>query len=620
MLVKYKPDLWKKFLISEGNKKRLLLAIFGAVVFVIILAVFSGTLNNNFVNFDDDIYVLKTPVIKLLENEETWKIFAGMHHYNYWHPVAWLSHAIDYSFYKLDPWGYHLTSMVIHAVTSATVFFLFISLIFSAKPQSKLSRNVLLAAFFTSLAYGLHPLRVEAVAWISERKELLGGFFYFCGLLTYIQFASAKSKRGRYLFYIGTLIIFCLGLMSKPHVVTFPAILLLLDWYPLRRFEELGYRGKVLLEKVPFFVLGLGFSVATMILQKGGMAIKTLEEITLGDRIWNAIRSLSFYIEKTLWPVPLVPLYPLEESPSWLSAPLIFSAILVISISYVCFYLWRKGQPVFLAAWAYYLMAIFPALGIVQIGNQAAADRFSYSTTLSFYILLGAGALWFLEKKGPSFYIYIKQGIIVLGVFILAFFAYQDNRQIKVWKDGVSLWTHVIKYYPERIPIAYNNLGVALSAKGNTIEAATRYREAIKLEPETAETHFNFGNLLRKEEYYDEAADHYKEAIRLKPDYVKAHSNLGIALSLAGKPDEAIAHYKEAIELDPNFAVAYLNLGNTLAQQGEFQESITYLEKALKNEPDLTQAHYILGRVLSIVGNDEEAEKHLNLAKELSED
>jgi hypothetical protein len=357
----------EKNLISEGNKKKLLLAILGAVAFAITLAVFSGALNNNFVDFDDEIYVLKNPVIKLLENGETWKIFAGMHHFNYWHPVAWFSHAIDYNFYKMDPWGYHLTSVVIHSVTSATVFYLFISLIFSARPQSKLSWNVLLAAFFTSLVYGLHPLRVEAVAWISERKELLGGFFYFCGLLTYIQFAAAKSKKGRYLLFIGTLIIFCLGLMSKPHVVTFPAILLLIDWYPLRRFEEIGNRGKVLLEKVPFFVLGLGFSVATMILQKGGAAIKTLEEITLGDRIWNAIRSLSFYIEKTLWPFPLVPLYPFEESPSWLSAPLIFSAILVLSISCLCFYLWRKGHPVFLAAWGIILWLFFQPLVLSRL-------------------------------------------------------------------------------------------------------------------------------------------------------------------------------------------------------------------------------------------------------------
>jgi tetratricopeptide (TPR) repeat protein len=276
-----------------------------------------------------------------------------------------------------------------------------------------------------------------------------------------------------------------------------------------------------------------------------------------------------------------------------------------------------KRSPSIPCGMGYYLMAIFPATGIVQVGNQAAADRFSYSTTLSFYILLGAGALWFLEKKGPSFYKSIKHGIIVLGVFILTFLAYQDNRQIKVWKDGVSLWTHVIKYYPERIPIAYNNLGVALSAKGNTTEAAAMYREGIKLAPDYAEAHYNFGNLLRKQEYFDEAVDHYKEAIRLKPGYVKAHSNLGIALSFSGRPDEAIIHYKETIKLDPNFAVAYLNYGNTLAQQGRFEESIIYLEKALKNDPDLTQAHYILGRVFSIVGKDEDAEKHLNLAKEL---
>jgi tetratricopeptide (TPR) repeat protein len=601
----------------EENKQRILVIIFGALVFIITMAVFSGALDNNFVEFDDDIYILNNPVIKYLDNGEPWKIFSGMHQFNYWHPIAWLSHAIDYKFFELDPWGYHLTSVVIHALTSAIVFFLFISLLFVVRSETSWNWKVIIAALFASLVYGLHPLRVEPVVWVSQRKELLGGFFYFCGLLAYLQFVSAKSQRGRYLFYSGTLLIFCLGLMSKPHVVTFPAILLLLDWYPFKRFDKVGNWKKVLLEKVPFFALGLVFSAATMILQKGGVAIKTLGQVTIENRIWNAIRSLSFYIEKTLWPFPLVPIYPLEESPNWLSAPLILSAIVVIGISYLCLYLWRKGQPIFLAMWLYYIIAIFPAIGLIQVGTQAAADRFSYSTTLSFYILLGVGIFWFLGKNISKIF---KLGVIGGGFIVLTFLAYSGNRQIEVWADGINLWTHVLRYYPDRAPIAHNNLGVVLVEEKKIEEAVVHYTEAIRNQPDYVEAHINLGIALSQIGNNEEATVHYKEAIRYRPDYAEAHNNLGITYYLTGNNEDAIFHYREAIKFKPTFAEAYYNLGLILGRQGNLENAIINFKKAISLKVNYAEAHNDLGFALSLSGNPEEAIFHFKIALEIRPD
>jgi len=597
------------------NKNKLSSPVLGGMVFLITFAVFTGALDNDFVNYDDDKYVYENPVINSLETGEFWNLFAGMHHFNYWHPMAWFSHALDYKYYKLDPWGYHLTSVIIHAMTVSVVYFLFVKLIGAARPTFRNGWNLMIAAFLSALVYGLHPLRVEPVVWIAERKEVLSGFFYFSGLLTYLHYISVESKRSRFLCYSGTLLLFCLSLMSKPHVVTFPLILILLDWFPLRRLEETGNRWAVLLEKVPYFALSISFSVATMILQKGGGAVKTLEEVTAGQRLWNAVRSLSFYLEKTLWPFPLVPFYPLEESPSVFMSPFLFSSVVILGLSYACLYLWRKGKGVYLVVWVYYLIAVFPAIGLVQVGGQAAADRFSYSTTLSFYFFLGIGLLWILENKRDfRFHIRIKLGVITSTIVVLVLLGFLTHRQIEVWRNGETLWSKVIQYFPNRIFHAHYNFGNSLLNECKYHKAIAQYEKALNLIPNNSITHSNLGIALAEQKNIDDAMFHLNEAIRLNPGDHKSFNYLGMTLSRIGQTYEALAHYREAIKLKPTFAEAYYNLGLALGQQRRVDEAIINFNKAISLKPDYAEAHSDLGIAISISGNPEEAISHFKEA------
>ena len=297
------------------------------------------------------------------------------------------------------------------------------------------------------------------------------------------------------------------------------------------------------------------------------------------------------------------------------SVPFILSAALILGISYMCVILWRRGKTLYLAAWIYYVITIFPALGLVQVGNRAGADRFTYSTTLSFYFLLGMGALWVLEKKPGSFFrASFKPGIIACGILLLALLSFMSHRQIGVWKNGETLWSYVIHYFPHRHAFVYNNLGIALSSKGKAETAIAQYKEAIRLDPNYEKAHYNLGNTMRRQGNFEEAIVHYKEAIRLYPDYVQAHSNLGVALSLARKPEEAIVHYLAAIRLKPDFAKAYYNLGNTLVQLGNLQGAIKNYEITIKIDPDFTHAHSALKMVQSFVGKAEEAANHFDAA------
>ena len=609
-------------MISGENENKLSSVVFGVIVFLITLGVFSGALDNEFVNYDDNIYTYENPVVKFLDSEGgsnifqgTWNIFAGMHHYTYWHPMAWFSHALDYKFYKLDPWGHHLTSIVIHSITSAVVYFLFATLVGVVRPEYKRSWNLMAAAAMVALAYSLHPLRVEAVVWVAERKEVLAGFFYFSGLLTYLHYVFAKSRGKRFVFFAGTFLLFSLGLISKPHVVTFPVILLLLDWYPLKRFIDWNKSRTVIFEKIPFLLTGFVFSVITMTVQKGAPAVSTLADISLGERLWNSVGAFSFYIEKTVWPSTLIPFYPLEKSPSIFSPTFIFSAVLIFGISFLCVKFWRKGNALFLAAWIYYLVAIFPAIGFIRVGQQGVADRFRYSSTLSFYFLLGIGVLWFLSKKRSShFQMRFKSGFILCAIFIIVLSGFQTQRQTNVWKNSEALWIYVLHYFPDRVPRARNNMGLVRAQQGNYEEAIEHYYKAIKLWPDFSEVHSNLGVALVEQNMISEAIFHYGEAIRYQPNYAEAHSNLGVALSRTGKTEEAILHYLEAIKLKPTFVDAYYNLGLAQGQQRNIEEAIVNFKKAISLDPDYAEAHSDLGVALSLSGNPKEATTHFKKA------
>lgn len=604
-----------------NEKRKFIHSVFAALVFLIILMTFSGTLSNLFVPWDDDKYILNSPIVKSLSPGSIYGIFTGLHQYNYWHPLAWLSHAVDYHYFGLDPKGHHLTSVVIHGLNSVLVYFLFVSLVGAARPDSNSKMDLKIAGVIAALAFGLHPLRVESVAWVAERKDLLCGFFYFSSLLVYIRYSRISEKTWRVFLYLGTLVLFCLGLMSKPLAVTLPAVLLLLDWYPLKRFAKPENRRQVLLEKIPFFALSLAFSAATMILQKSGMAVKALDDFPLGQRLLNAVRSLSFYFEQTFWPSRLVPFYPFDDDMGLASGKFILSAIMVAGLSLFCWRQLRKGRKIAPAAWMYYLITVFPAIGIVQVGEQAAADRFTYIATLSIYFLIGTGILQVLESRSGSFLKSpVKIVTLTCGVLVLFSLSALTHRQIKVWRNGETLWTYVIQHYPDQIEVAHNNLGGYYLNMGRLEEAETHLKIAVRLQPGYRDAHYNLGFNYYKRGKLDESASEFKKVLSLDSRHIQAYNKLGLIYSNQGEVVAALEQFDKALAIDNEFAAAWNNRALVFYKTGRLEEAEKEFKQALKSDPDYLESRNNLGTLYQKSGRLDEAERELQKALEISPD
>ena len=359
-----------------------------AGLFLLTVMVFRGVLDNGFVlNWDDFEYVTENPMIQKWAN--FFEMTVSFHSAN-WHPLTWFSHALDYQIYGLNPFGHHLTSLFLHGLNTCWVFTLFVLLVGRGKEGSNYS--VYVGGIFTALLFGLHPLRVESVAWVSERKDLLCGFLYFSTIGAYYLYVCKKKRW----IYSVMFFLFTLAIMSKPMAVTLPIVLLLLDIFPLERLRLAKDLPPLLMEKIPLFALSLMGGVLTLLAQGTTGAIRTLQETSLSDRIINSFHTLWAYIEKTFWPRDLLPFYPLWENPSWLSIKFLLGLILFLGATLFSFYQWRKGNPAWAIAWLFYLVTLAPVIGIIKVGTQAMADRYTYIPTLGPIFLVGAGLtnLW----------------------------------------------------------------------------------------------------------------------------------------------------------------------------------------------------------------------------------
>jgi hypothetical protein len=430
-------------------------------VSILTVVVYLPGLNNDFVNLDDHRYIYHNQNIHSFKFTNIAWMFTVFHASN-WHPLAWISHALDYAVWGLNPTGHHLSSIILHGLNTFLVViicFLFIDYGKKSKETTFLqdnkegfSKTALTGAVLTGLFFGLHPLHVESVAWVSERKDVLCAFFYLLSILMYVQYVKSRTQRKK--LYSFCILLFTLSLMSKPMAVSFPFVLIILDFYPLQRLSfkhALTKERLVLLEKVPFVLLSAISSILTIAAQRSGGGLKSLILHPFEDRILVALRALGFYLYKIFWPTGLVPLYPYPLEISFLNAQVIGSFTLVTAITVICILQW-KTRRVFAATWTYYAVTLFPVLGLIQVGPQAAADRYMYLPSLGPFILVALACVVLYEKvrakiSSPRL---IKACGLFLCLLITCTLSFLTIQQIKIWKNSTILWKTEIEQFPER--------------------------------------------------------------------------------------------------------------------------------------------------------------------------
>jgi tetratricopeptide (TPR) repeat protein len=610
------------------------------------LAIFWPLGNHEFINLDDDVYVYHNPQVKagLTLKGVIWA-FTSLKTSN-WHPLTWLSHMLDCQLYGLNPGAHHVTSLLFHIANTVLLFWVL-----------KRMTGRIWASSFVAALFALHPLHVESVAWVAERKDVLSTFFWMLTLWGYLRYTE-RPGLNRYLLAI---LFFALGLLFKPMLVTVPFVLLLLDYWPLGRFsfrrgavdspnpKSSRVRGqgpvplRLVLEKVPFFVLSAISSLLTFFVQRSGGAVGSLQRLPMETRLANAIVSYAHYIQKMVWPRNLAVLYPYPDMIAMGQVGL--AGILLLGIS-VFVFRWARTRPYLLVGWLWYLGTLVPVIGLVQVGTQAMADRYTYVPLIGLFIMIAWGIPDILAG-----WRYRKATLTVSAVLLLSIFMVVTNLQIQKWHDNIRLFTHTLKvtnrnalihynlgialsvqrkdgeamaHYKEALWIdpnyveAYNNLGVTLADQGKTQEAISYYSQALRINPKYVEAHNNLGNVLAKQGKIEEAAVHYTEALRTKPDFAEAHYNLGTLLARQGKIEEAGAHFTQALRIKPDYAEAYNNLGNVLAQQGKIEEAATYYTQALRIRPDLAEAHFSLGMAYLTIGNRGSALEEYEILKRIN--
>ena len=576
------------------------------------LCVFGGVARNGFVNFDDGWYVTQNPHVRSgLTFESTAWAFKTMSVTN-WHPLTWLSHMLDCQLFGLNPTGHHLNNLFLHIANALLLFLLL------RNTTGRLWESAAVAALFA-----LHPLRVESVAWISERKDVLSGFFGMLTMLAYVHYVRRQSLAR----YALTLLLFALGLMAKPMLVTLPFVLLLLDFWPLQRFRipEIRDRasestffvpegssqriGALVIEKVPFLLLSAASSVVTYIAQSTGGAVSSFEAIPLKTRIANAFVSTWQYLEKTFWPQNLAVFYPHPGSklPLW---EVVFAGLFLLAVSVLVLFQARR-RPFLLTGWLWFLGMLVPVLGILQVGGQALADRYTYLPSIGIFIMIA----WIPQSL--PWRVFHREFLLASGfTVILLSLSSITWLQIGYWKDTETLFQRTAAVTANNY-LAHCLMGDALASQNQLTRAVTEYEKALAIFPRYAEAHHQLGMVLAKQGCLKEAVAHYEEALRAKPKYALAHVSIAGVMAEQGNLDEAMSHYLEALYLEPDSGAVYNGLGVVMANMQRLDESIYYLFKAVELCPDCPEGHANLGRVLTLQGDLQAAFEHLFKAIEL---
>ncbi|MEN6459719.1 MAG: tetratricopeptide repeat protein [Thermoguttaceae bacterium] len=559
-----------------------------AICLLLLLAtigIYGQTLRHGFVNYDDPKYVVRNTAVRggLTAEGIVWA-FTARESCN-WHPLTWLSHMADCQVHRLHARGHHLTNLLLHA---ATAMLLFLAL-------ERMTGDRWPAAWVAAL-FAVHPLHVESVAWLAERKDVLSGLFFSFTLLAYAGYVRRPGSWLRYAMVIATT---ALGLMAKPMLVTMPFVLLLLDYWPLDRMAtEPGPRRarRLLLEKAPLFALSALCCAVTVWAQSE--AIDNGYPVALGWRLGNAAVSCAAYVAQSLAPTGLAVLYPHPgaELPGWQIA----AAIVLLAVLSLVSLVLRRRAPFLLVGWLWFLGMLTPVIGLIQVGQQARADRYTYLPQIGLWIALVWGVSWLIgQRRWAVAACSAAAAAAVAGLAVSAWV------QTSYWRDSKTLWNRTIAC-TGRNPIAHYNLGEALTSVGRGDEAIDAYRNAIREKPDYPEARYNLGVLLAARGQTDEAIAQYRAALQSAPDLSAAHCNLGVALASRGRFDEAIEHYQAALHISQD-ADIYNNLGNVELRLGRVDEAIAHYREALRLTPEYADAHSNLGIALLQCGRLAEA-------------
>src|SRR5438445_581387 len=549
------------------------------LIALVTVTAFLPTLRNQFVSWDDDKNFLENPDYRgLAWTNLRWMWTTHLGHYI---PLTWMTLGLDYLLWGMNPLGYHLTSLLLHAANAVVFFFIVRRILTLALPAPSERGHALTAsAGVAALVFAIHPLRVESVAWVTERRDVLSGLFYLLTILMYLR-ACERGERRRGWYWLSVAVFIC-ALLSKSMVVNLPVVLLILDVYPLRRLGgAIGWWSeparRVYVEKIPFVLLAAAASAIAVMAQSSVHAAASLAQLSLPGRLVVSAYGLGFYLWKMVVPVNLSPLYELPRTMDPVAPPFILSYALVLAITAIVLAL-RRPVPGLPAAWVAYVVVLLPVLGILQSGPQIAADRYTYLAGLGWASLAGAGLLstW---RRWPPFVLTGLAVVLLSGLGTLTW------NQVEVWHDSGKLWTHALAIDP-KTSMAQFGLGRVRADQGKPAEAIEHYRQALNINPDYGAAHYNCGVILGKQGKPAEAIEHYRLAVQMRANSADAHNNWGVVLGQQGRLADAVEHFQQALRLKPDFAEAHNNWGFALAQQGNRAEAIEHYRHALRLNPD----------------------------------
>ena len=531
-----------------------------------------------FVVFDDPDYVTENHVV---QRGLTWEgvgwAFTTFHAGN-WHPLTWMSHQLDWGLFGPVAGGHHFVNILLHTLNAVLLFQFLIRM-----------TGAMWRAAFVAALFAWHPLRVESVAWVAERKDVLSAFFGLLALRAYVNHAKENRPGSQ----AASVLFFSLSLLCKPMLVTLPFVMLLLDYWPLNRVSTSEFRVSDLrrrvLEKWPFFLLTVASCVVTYLAQRAE-AVVSLDRLPLGPRVANAVIAYAKYLAKTICPTDLAVIYPLPRQVDWpLLALSLLSLIAISSLSWR----FRRRCPALLVGWLWFLGMLVPVIGLVQVGGQAMADRYTYLPLVG-VIISGTWGLWTLLVS-----IRVPAPVVVTGAAALLISCLVSTaHQLRYWRDSETLFAHAVTVTGENA-IARINLGVALEQQGKSDEALAEYNEALRIDPSRVQVHNNLANLLDVLGRNDEALVHYREALRLKPDAPLVHLNLGSLLVKLGRYGEAMQEYALASQLAPTDPRPYYLMGRACLKQGRGVEAVDHFREALRLVPDDIKSLTQLARTLA---------------------